>query len=372
MKLSRFITQCKQQILSEWEQFARTLAPAAGDMTDLALRDHASQILDAAAKDIVTAQSDAQQEQKAKGRGPAKSRKSAASIHGEIRHVDGFSLDQLLAEYRALRSTVLRLWADHNNKAGAAAAYEVLRFNEFIDQAVAESAASFSERSSAARELFLAILGHDLRGPLSTMALSGEILSRDNLTPAALAMCGAQITRSTVVMTAMVNDLLEYSRTQLGVTIPVSKEFGDLRVVCEASLEDARAGHRDCPFEFNVSGNTIGEFDHVRMQQVFTNLLNNAAQHGCKESPVTLDAVGEGDTLSVFIRNHGPPIPPDAMKSMFEPLVRLSSIDDSRQGSSLGLGLFVARNITLNHGGKISLKSTLEDGTVFTVSIPRK
>lgn len=372
LKLSQYITTSKPQILAEWEAFARTLLPAADGMTDLALRDHAAQILDCAVKDITTPQSEQQQKRKSEGDGPGDDGKSAATIHGELRHLDGFSLNQLLSEYRALRAAVLRLWEREARESGDYDSYGMLRFNEFIDQAVAESAASFSDQHSTARELFLAILGHDLRGPLATMLLSGEILVRDRLTPDAIALCGAQVIRSATTMTAMVNDLLEYSRTQLGARLPVGKQIGDLALVCEASLVDARSGYPNCVFQLSASGDTIGEFDHVRMQQVFTNLLNNAAKFGGSEQPVTLDVVGEASVLRVLVGNHGAPIPREAIKGIFKPLVRLPARGGSQSVTSLGLGLFVAREITEAHHGKLSVESSQEAGTVFTVCIPRR
>ena len=374
MKLSKFITQCSEQILIEWEAFAKDQVVAARGMSELALRDHAKQMLETVARDIETAQSSSQQEEKSKGMGAKeKGGDSAATTHGELRQLDGFSLDQLLSEFRALRATVLRLWQQQITDVTDTTSDDMIRFNEAIDQAIAESAAAFSEKSSQTRDMFLAILGHDLRGPLATLALAGDCLLMPTVGPDQTLALGARVKKSTAIMTAMVNDLLEYSRTQLDVNIPVKKERGDLLLVCEAALDDARAGHPACPFDLETSGNLNAAFDSVHMQQVFTNLLNNAAQYRADDRPVAMVAKGEAHAVIVTVCNHGPVISPRSLKRIFDPLVRLSQDDEknSRPSTSLGLGLFIARQITEAHGGKISVKSSASAGTVFTVCLPR-
>jgi hypothetical protein len=157
MKLSSFITTHMETILTEWDAFARTLGPAATGMTDLALRDHAKQILQATARDIESEQSAAQQSNKSKG-WEKDERDSAASEHGKIRQEDGFTMMQMVAEYRALRATVLRLWLQQVKNVTEETTTDMLRFNEAIDQAVAESTARYTEQAARTRDTFLAIL----------------------------------------------------------------------------------------------------------------------------------------------------------------------------------------------------------------------
>lgn len=373
MKLSQFITEHTEQILVEWEAFARKQAPAATGMSDLALRDHAKQILETAVADMDTTQTDEQQEEKSKGLAPTNSGgDSAATTHGELRHLHGFSLDQLLAEYRALRATVIRLWQNKITDVTDTTSDEMTRFHEAMDQAIAESAAAFAEKTSRTRDLFLGILGHDLRGPMSTLSMAGEILSMAVTGTDQTRALGLRIKRSTAAMTAMINDLLEYSRTQLGAEIPVNKSLGDLTLACEAALDDARAGHPACNFELEASGNLNIAFDGHRMPQVLSNLLNNAAQYRSGDWPVTMTARGEAEMVVVEVRNHGPVISRTSLENIFDPLVRLSGEDkEAPRTTNLGLGLFIARQITEAHGGKISVTSSEHSGTTFTVYLPR-
>ena len=104
---------------------------------------------------------------------------------------------------------------------------------------------------------------------------------------------------------------------------------------------------------------------------MFTNLLVNAAQYGAKDLPVVLDARRDGDNVLVQVTNHGPPIPEASWRSIFKPLVQLpAGEEDARPKTSLGLGLFVAREIALAHGGSIEVKSGDNEGTTFTVRLP--
>jgi signal transduction histidine kinase len=373
MKLSSYITVHLEDILTEWEAFAQTLLPAATGMSATELRDHAKQILKDVALDIETKQSPAQQHEKSQGMASA-DKGSAASTHGTLRQVSGFTLLQLTAEYRALRATVLRLWLPQVTHVTNEVANDMIRFNEAIDQALAESAATYSDHAAAVRDTFLAILGHDLRSPLSTMTMAGEYLTQQPAGANMALQIGLRVKRSASTMNSMVNDLLEYARTQLDGKIPIVPAQVNIEEICQSALEDARAAHPDCPFELEVSGNLVGSFDIGRLQQVFSNLLNNAAQYRAEERPVTILVEGKEDVIAVKVRNFGPSIPPESLKTIFEPLVQLSVAEQQagRPAKSLGLGLFIAREITEAHGGTISAESDEVSGTMFSVQLPRE
>ncbi|OUL67828.1 RsbRD N-terminal domain-containing protein, partial [Paraburkholderia hospita] len=156
MRLADFILDHMTVILSRWEEFARTLLPAATDMRTLALRDHAQQILEAVARDLSTPESRDEQTEKSTGQAPilAGAPETAAQMHALLRARSGFDINQMVAEYRALRASVLRLWMDE----GAPDSHhedDMVRFNEAIDQAVAESVDFFSMQVDLARNLFL-------------------------------------------------------------------------------------------------------------------------------------------------------------------------------------------------------------------------
>ncbi len=372
MRLSDFILHHLDAILAEWDAFAQTLGPAAADMSPRALRDHARPILLAIAEDMAQPETPREQKEKSQGRQPMEVG-SAAGTHGTLRHVSGFSLLQLTAEYRALRATVLRLWLPNVTSFGEDVARDMVRFNETIDQALAESVLTYSEQGTRTRDTFLAILGHDLRSPLATISMAGDFLVRQHAADSDVGAVALRVQRSATSMATMVDDLLEYARTQLGGAIPIESTPQDMRLSCAAAIDAARSAHPECVFELKAAGDLTCNFDDDRMQQVFSNLLNNAAQYSPPGEPVTMAARADGDAVLVRVCNRGSVIPGPALSMIFNPLVQLapSPTDRGRPSTSIGLGLFIAREITLAHGGSIEVSSSDADGTVFTLRIPR-
>ena len=375
MKLFQFINQHIEDIIGEWETFANTLGPAADAMSQLALRDHAKGILEAIALDIATRQNPVEQLEKSQGLAADEQEdlKSAASIHGALRQASDFSLPQLSAEYRALRATVLRLWLPTVDYMSQSTIQEMVRFNEAIDQALAESIVTYSARADHTRELFLAILGHDLRAPLSTMSMAGQLLGRDEIGHEQVAVIGERVRRSALLMNNMVADLLGFTRTQLGVGMPIKRQASDVEKICRAAVEDASATHPGVQFVLDIRGDLKGSFDAIRLHQLLTNLLVNAAQYGTAERPVTLGSSTTAQELEIKVTNFGSVIPEEALQVIFKPLVQLSGpdVEDNRPRTSLGLGLFVAHEIAQGHGGALTVTSDEIAGTVFTLTLPR-
>ena len=371
MPLSQFIIEHLDEIVSEWEVFARTQSPASDTMDVLALRDHARQMLEAIARDIETSQSAAEQSRKSRGLGPVfHGVETAAATHGILRHAAGFDLRQLVAEFRALRASVLRLWAASAGPGAAEHVYEMTRFNEAIDQALAESVATYSKELAKSREIFLAILGHDLRSPLSALSGTLHLLSRVDATiDRQQALATAR--RSVTTMDGMIRDLLEYTKTRLGTGIPIAPAEANLERVCKAAVDEVSLAYPQTAFRYESSGPLDGVFDGARMYQVVSNLLNNAVQHGRRDAPVTLIAEGSEEALSLRVRNEGTPISPESLQVIFEPLVQTKASGSDRNPTNLGLGLFIAREIVLAHGGTIDASSTAAAGTQFTVRLPR-
>jgi signal transduction histidine kinase len=269
---------------------------------------------------------------------------------------------------------VLRLWLPPVGPLGDDTIREMIRFNEAIDQSLAESIVTYAARSDQTRELFLAILGHDLRAPLATLAMSGELLATPELPASEVQKVGARVRRSALVMSGMVADLIGYTRTELGSGMPITLQRLDIGEACRSAIEDAHSTFPGSTFEFHAEGDLSGTFDSVRLHQLFTNLLVNAVKYGSAAEPVRVRALADAQQVQVHVTNRGPVIPRSAWRSIFEPLVRLpgaSSHDGSDQQTSLGLGLYVAREIAALHGGSVDVDSTMEAGTTFSVRLPR-
>jgi len=373
MRLSKFITENMEEILVEWESFAKTIHPAAETMDSLTLRDHAGLILEAAAKDIETDQTDREQSDKSKGLANVLAGKeTAATTHGALRQIAGFDLEQLGSEYRALRASVIRLWKSRLTEFDESEFDDMMRFNEAIDQALAESISSYSSAVSKSRQTFLAILGHDLRGPLSAIKMASHILIKSEALDAQHLDVAARIKRSVQTMNRMIQDLLEYAGGQIGKKIPVKPEAANMRNVCRTAIDEVQLAYPNALFNFEAAGNLEGAFDPTRFQQVLSNLLINAAKYSEPGKQITLSAHRNPETITVEVKNSGRPIPPESLQVIFNPLVQLSAKrTHSHPSTSLGLGLFIAREIVERHNGTIEASSSETDGTIFTVRLPQ-
>ncbi len=363
MKLSEFIRTHSKAIVDEWEAFARTMLPAAGAMSRAGLRDHAGEILDAIVEDLETPQDSAEQSEKSMGRGEDHQMEAVGLTHAALRIDDGFTLGQLVAEYRALRASVLRLF----DKAGGTDMRQVTRFNESIDEALAEATDRYMVVMNRTRDQFIAVLGHDLRSPLSAIFMSAGLMTRGG-DPARMA---AQILRSGERMARMVDDLLDLTRTRLGSGIPITPGQMDLDAVCRGVVSETQAIHPGRRLEYQAEGDLRGKWDSGRLGQVLSNLLGNALQHGGPDSPIRVIArPGRGEVL-MEVHNEGSPIPPALLANIFEPMVSHARQDEEMRSTSVGLGLHIAREIVLAHGGTITVTSTV-DGTTFSVRLPHR
>jgi signal transduction histidine kinase len=371
MRLADFIDTNTEAILAEWETFASSLRPAAAGLDAAALRDHPEQILRAIAKDLRTPQTRAEQSVKSKGKaivlpGVAE---TAAQSHAMLRAREGFTIRQLVAEYRALRASVLRLWGDAGVY-GPDAMEDVGRFNEAIDQAIAESVDCFTREVDRWRAVFLGVLGHDLRGPLNAVLLTSRVISvLSEGTP--VGEHTAKLIRSGERMRQLLDDLLDYNRTSLAVGIRVSPALVDLATVCGEEVELLRNALPGVTIEFAMEGATQGSWDASRIKQVVSNLVINAAKYGDHGGIIRVNLQGDGAEVHLSVENTGPSIPAEGIDTLFEPLRRHADVDFRGERESLGLGLFIVRQIVVAHGGVVGAESA-HGRTRFTVTLPKR
>jgi signal transduction histidine kinase len=373
MRLADFIATNLEPILVEWEAFARTHVPAGEAMDVAALRDHAAEILKAVAADLRRPQSESERGAKARGDAPPRpgAADTAAEMHGALRAEAGFTFGQMVSEFRALRASVVRLWRAAGAGAGGADFEDVTRFNEAIDQALAESLTRYARDLEHSKEMFLAILGHDVRTPLGAIMMSATgLLMRSDLAPAHQAVA-SRILNSGARIKGIVNDLLDFTRTRLGAGIPLACAELDLAEVGRQTVEEVAAYHPDRDLRFEASGPARGSWDAARLGQALSNLVGNAVQHGAPGSPVSVAVRGGADEVVVAVHNRGPVIPPAEMRHIFSPLKRIARDARPQDSGSLGLGLYIASEIVKGHGGRIDVESSEAAGTTFTVRLPR-
>ena len=374
MRLADFIDRNTKPILAEWVTFAETSGPAARTMDLEALRDHALQMLKEIAADLRTPQSEAEQASKSMGRaapsGPDGD--TAAEVHGSGRAESGFTVGEMVSEYRALRASVIRLWTAEQGTLTGDDLDDLMRFNEAIDQSLAESISRYTQDIDQAREIYIAILGHDLRSPLGAVLMGAQFMLDTGGLAESHQIVTERIVRSARRMNQMVGDLLDFTRGRLGTGITIAREAADLDTVVRHAVEETTSAHPEANVQFTASGDLRGSWDVARISQVITNLLGNAVQHGTPKSLITVTAQGEADEVVVRIHNLGPPIPKAALPGIFSPFKRIYAGQTAPSSSgSLGLGLYIAERVVTAHGGRIDVRSSAEAGTLFTVRLPR-
>lgn len=385
MRLSAFILQNMEPILQEWEDFARALGAVTESMDAKALRDHAKQILREVAADLETYQSDAQQEAKSKGNAPLSASvalDSGAERHGDVRATEGFTLDQMLSEYRALRASVLRLWTKKGGIDESSEAEQVTRFNEAIDEALAESAkryardverliaAAHAKERMAALGTLSAGLGHDMSNVLMPMRVSLDELEQTALPP-----------ESKPLLDSLRRAMEHLRGLTLGLrSLSVGPE--DTEASPAATQLDVWWAEATSPYKWalapEIELHAIGLESpalpavaipkHVLMQAVF-NLVQNAAEalrtQGAGNIWVSAARSEDGATVSLAVRDDGPGMDSETLARCTEPF-----FTSKPRGRGTGLGLSLVRTAMERHRGRLLIESSPNKGSVFTLVLP--
>jgi signal transduction histidine kinase len=369
MRLSAFIRERSAEIISDWESFARSLVPAATGMSPLSLRNHIEYILEFIADDIDSAQTESEQTYKSRGKKPKSAMDSVAEIHAALRQAGGFNLDQMVSEYRALRASVTKLWGAQDAEPTRQSVADLVRFNEAIDQETAESISYYSRKVDHSRDMFLGVLGHDLRNPIGAMMMSAELIRKIGSLTERQEFLIAQVGMSGGRAIEIMDKLLDLTRARVGSGLHVLREQMDMAFVCRQLVGEMRTLHPTRTFTFKSSGDTAGVWDRPRIGQVFSNLLGNAVQYGFTDGPIDVTVIGDAKAVALSVHNEGVPILKDAIDGIFEAMVR-GGVDGSG-ATNLGLGLYITKEIISAHGGTIRVASSEKDGTTFVALFPR-
>ena len=243
------------------------------------------------------------------GMGSAHAMEASGHLHADARIRHGFKPAQLLAEFRALRASVLRLYEE----SGATDLADVRRFNEAIDEALTESMTRYTAMTDRYRDQFIGILGHDRRNPLNSIASGATLLTIRADADSTTANVASGMLRSAHRMGRLINDLLDLTQARLGGEIPVKREQTELGQLCQEVVLEAQG----CPpgrhrRVHNSSGDLRGEWDRDRLAQMLSisrgeRHLSTARECRHVESAAGLDRRCRADRS----HNGGVPIPPE-------------------------------------------------------------
>ena len=370
MRLSEFIRANPDDIERAWEDFARELTPFAVDLSDAILRDHLRGIVREMADDMDSPQTSAEQQAKSKGHGPrGGALDRITALHANARLISGFNLEHALAEYRALRSSIIFLWVRSAPESEEIQLSEVTRFNETIDQAIAEVVRRFASKNEVLNDRFVGALSHEIRNPLNTIALTTELLDKSALDEPQRKNL-ARIHKNVESIRRMVDDLAILVRSRMNFGLSLAKESADLSSITEETLETIKLSHPNALFTIKAMGDVTGMWDKSRLQQMIFNLMSNAVTHSSDQQATIV--IREAKAHVVWtIANRGKPIPAAQQQLIFEPFVHQGGSASAQPSSGLGLGLFVVREIVRAHKGSIEVTSNDLDGTTFAVCLPR-
>ncbi|MDE8349761.1 MAG: HAMP domain-containing sensor histidine kinase [Acidocella sp.] len=322
MRLASFIRANIEPISVEWEHFASSLLPNEF-FTSSVLRNHITGMLVDIANNIDKVQSEGQRHTKSEGQPDIVHYTEGAIIqHVIARTAMGLSFRQFISEFRALRATVLRLWQLQVTEIGVVLFEDMIRFNEAIDQILTEGTINYGNEIDRSRELFLGVLGHDLRNPLAAIYGAAGLLVQGKR-PERQTQLSAQILVSAQRMSHLIDDLLELARVRLGSGIALHQAPTCLRRICQEVADEMKTAFPNRAFHVSGDDEVPGNWDELKLVQVVSNLVKNAVQHGAVNSPVTLTVEIKGDEAEVSVHNSGTPIPTELIPKLFDSFYRL-------------------------------------------------
>ncbi|MFE8603227.1 ATP-binding protein [Archangium violaceum] len=223
-------------------------------------------------------------------------------------------------------------------------------------------------RSGELREQLIGVLGHDLRNPLNAISASAFLLQRTEDMSDGAVRAVERIRKSAGRMARMLNDILDFARSSVGGGLPVLRERVNLHDIVRGALEELQVTNPGRRFELEVRGDGWGWWDADRLAQVVGNLLSNALHHGRPDTPVRVEVREDGDEVLLSVHNEGEPIPAELQATLFQPFRRGTTGKAATR--SVGLGLYIVRQVAHAHGGEVEVRSVAGEGTTFTVHLP--
>ena len=226
------------------------------------------------------------------------------------------------------------------------------------------------QRRAEYEEQVVGIVSHDLRNPLNVIAMAGSLLLQRGRLDDQQGKAVARIVSSTERAVRLIRDFLDFTQARSTGRMPVDPRDVNISDLARQVFDDVHLVHLNRHATIRHEGEATGCWDPDRLTQLLTNLVGNAFQHSPDDGTVSVVTRGTGDRVVIEVSNSGDPIAPQQMLTLFEPFARGAGSTSSQR--SIGLGLFISRQIVLAHGGTIDVRSTEAEGTTFTVTLPRR
>ena len=349
--LARFLREQRDTIVAAWlEQIAAL--PSSGSETPEQRRDHIPELLGelAIALDASDSSSPALEQ--------------VIVEHARERFAHGYDIREVVTEYQLLRRAILDA---HVRTRHHEASPDLAMLNEVIDLAIGVSVDCFMAERDRARDIFVSILGHDLRSPLQAISVAAGILAEaERAPPSVLINAAGRMQGSVKRMSEMIDGLLDFARTHFGGGIPINPQPCDLQPVLRDVVDELAVANAKRQITFTALAAEIpATVDATRIAQAVTNLVRNAVEHGA--DPIIVTTADEGELLRIDVSSAGT-LSADAAARLFKPF---SHVKRERR-SGLGLGLFIVAEIARAHGGTAWLASSDDGRVVFSFRIRRR
>lgn len=280
---------------------------------------------------------------------------------GERARLSGYDTTTLIDEFQLFR----RILSTELHVAGIKLSHEQhLAIDAAIDGAIRESVTAFAMIQSALREQFIAAITHDIRTPLSNASMAAQLIESRAAENSALKRLAQKILENTARIDNMTRDLLDCIVFNSGEHLPLNiEQFNMAEVIVEI------AGHLADAGQAIIKAQPVnGYWCRDSIKRAMENLLSNAVKYGDDGEPVEITVIQELARIRVSVHNHGAPIPPEQLESIFQIYRRAQAAKGHREG--WGIGLPYARRVAESHGGSIIVSSSAEAGTTFTLDIP--
>ncbi|MFT3774646.1 MAG: sensor histidine kinase [Minicystis sp.] len=368
-RLARLLRERREELIQVWTR--RVLedprVPEANRLSEPELHDHVPEIIDELVGVL-----ERSQESEACGRDLGSN--EASRSHARQRRERGYALASSLRELSHFRAALVQLCTDEGTPldGDVAELVHAVVDQNMITGAIEMEQAALEEhsRQSTFRERFIGILGHDLRSPLTTITTAVATLQkRDDATEGQQKLL-RRVASSADRMGRLIRDLLDVTRIRLGTGIPISPRPIELRALFQGAVEEHEITCGDRTIVLDASEPVRGVWDADRLEQVIGNLLGNALGYSAPGTQVSIALRREANEAVFEVHNHGPAIPAEALPRLFDLFYQGPQDGRMTRPVSVGLGLFITKQIVDAHGGSITVRSTSEDGTTFCVRLP--
>ncbi|MCM2279580.1 MAG: sensor histidine kinase [Oligoflexia bacterium] len=352
---SDILRDSTQEILARWESNVRREILSARHQATLLLQNQLPAFLQCIASEL-----------KLETSGQRPCDPQTIREHGEQRAASlHYSLSDLLGEYELLREAIfevlecqITLTRDERD-----------RILSMIGHGIAEAASEYVRIQESFREQCVAILAHDLRNPVTVARTSAQLILESLQRPELCRKLAERIDASLTRVDGMIDDLLDFWRLRAGQPLQIQVEPTELRALTRRVLEELKTIHGN-RFRLTAPEEIQGTWCPEGLSRCIENLANNAVKYGSSDQPITISLLSSGDHVEISVHNLGDPIDEQEQAKLFDPFFRGKTALLSRH-RGWGLGLILVKEMVEAHHGAVSVKSSTQEGTTFTLRFPR-